>query len=172
MAEMLVAAGISSAAGTAAAGTAAGTATAAAAGSGWLGTALTAASAGFSLLSGMQQSAALRGQAKIADFNARQQHVQGLAEGNRVRETMLRTLAAQNAVYASRGFDLGSGTPVTMAEETTAAGRRQIDTAADNAAMQAGQQRMTAASLRSQATGAMLAGVSRAGFSLLDRIDL
>jgi hypothetical protein len=136
-----------------------------------LGTVLTGASAGLSVLSGLRTSAAMRGQASIADFNARQQTVQGLAEGNRVRETMLRTLAAQNAAFGGRGFDLGSGTPVTLADETTAAARRQIETATDNAAIVGGQQQLTAQALRSQATGAAVGGFARAGFSLLDYAD-
>jgi hypothetical protein len=137
-----------------------------------LGGLLSAASAGLSVVSGFGQQSAMKSQAQQAEFNARQAQVQGLAEGNRVREQALRQIAAQNARFAGAGFDLGSGTPVTFADEAEAAAARDVGTVQDSATIQAGQQRMTAQALRSRGSAAAMGGVLRGGFSLLDRLDL
>lgn len=135
------------------------------------GTALSIANAGLSIFGALNQGASLSRQSEMEEFNARQEMIRGQEEGNRIRENLLRTLAAQNAAYGASGVDTGSGTPVNVAEETKAAADRELEVSRANAVIRAASRRNSASALASDSTGAMVGGFARAGFSLLDQFE-
>ena len=165
MAETLAGALVSAGLATDAAATAAGITTAAT----YAGTAAALGSAGLGIAGGFQQAANYEGQARMADFNARQELVRGQEEQNVIRENLLKTLAAQNAAYGASGVDVGGGTPVDVQRDTAAQADRELDTSRTNAILRAGARRQQASLLESDASGAILGGFGRS-LSLLDYV--
>ncbi len=152
-----------------AAAAAAGTGIAAAAGTGltW-GTALSLANAGLSILGGFSQAGALNTRSGLEELQANQEIIRGAEESNRIRQNLIATLASQNAAYGASGIDVGSGSPLTVAEATAAQADRELDTSRNNTLLRAYARRSGADALQSDASSAILGGFARGGMSLLD----
>jgi len=125
-------------------------------------------SAGLSIYSGLQQAGSQVQQAAYDDFNARQELLRGQQESNKIRENLLRTLAAQNAAYGAAGIDVGSGSPVDVQQDTLAQADRELDISRNNTLLRSYSRRASADVLRSDARGAALGGYIRGTTSLLD----
>jgi len=116
-----------------------------------LGTIGTLASAGFSIVSALNQSQTMNAQAELARISAQSgmitaemELVKGQQQANQIRENMLKTMASQNARYASAGIVLDSGTPATLSEVTQAEADRETAVVTTNAGMRAASQRIVA----------------------------
>jgi hypothetical protein len=147
-----------------------------------LGALASVASAGLRLLEGQAQARALSGQAALMRVQARQgelsargEELRGTAEAQSVRETLLRTLAAQQARYSAAGLALGEGTPLTLEEEAQAEAERQLEVIRTQTVLNAEGRRIGAASaetrallLSDQAAFARLAGPLSAGATLAE----
>jgi hypothetical protein len=132
----------------------------------------TVASAGLQLLSARQQAGQARVASQMAAIQAQQGQLQarsieqqGQAAALDVRDTLLRTLAAQQARYAAAGIVLGEGTARTLEEQVQQEADRQLDTlrvntglAAESARIGSQNQTARAALLADQARFAALAG--------------
>lgn len=118
---------------------------------GVIGTVGTLLSAGIGVVSAINQSQAQAQQAELARISAQSgmitaemEIVRGQQEANRIREATLKTLASQRARYASAGIVLDSGTPATVAEDTTDTADRETAVVTTNAGMRAASQRIVA----------------------------
>jgi hypothetical protein len=134
---------------------------------GVLNTALALGSAGLSLGGGLAQSRAMQAQAQWQDFQAGQETLRGEQEANRVRETLLRTLASNNAGRAAAGVEL-SGSALDVDAEAAAAAERELSIVSGNAAARAGAARSSAQSARISGNAALLGGVGQAAGSLFN----
>ena len=126
------------------------------------------ASAGLSIYGGYQQASTLRQQAALQDFDARQELLTGQQQSNRIRETLLRALATQNATYGAAGIDVGSGSPITVAQDTMEQADRELDISRYGALVRAAPYRAAAADRRARASQAILSGYQGGARSLLD----
>jgi hypothetical protein len=134
---------------------------------GVLSTALALGSAGLSLGGGLAQSRALQAQSQWQEFQAGQEVLRGEQEANRVRETLLRTLASNNAGRAAAGVEL-SGSAVDVDAEAAAAAERELAIVGNNAAARAGSARASALASRASASGALIGGIGGAAGSLFN----
>ncbi len=109
------------------------------------------------VISSSNQASAQAEMARLAaergSITAQMELVRGQQEANRIRETMLKTLATQRARYAGAGIVLDSGTPATLEEATTAEADRETQIVQTNAGMRSSAARLDAAN---QATRAAL----------------
>ena len=147
-----------------------------------LGALASVASAGLRLLEGQAQARAMSNQAALMRIQARQgelaargEELRGQAEAQSVRETLLRTLAAQQARYAAAGLVLGEGTPLTLEEEAQTEAERQLEVIRTNAQLNAESRRIGAANtearallLTDQAAFARIAGPLSAAATLAE----
>lgn len=147
-----------------------------------LGAIASVASAGLRLLESQAQARAMSGQAALLRLQARQgelaargEELRGQAEAQSVRETLLRTLAAQQARYAAAGLVLGEGTPGTLEEEALSEAERQLEVIRTQTVLNAESRRIGAANtdarallLADQAAFARLAGPLSAGATLIE----
>lgn len=133
--------------------------------------------AGAQLVSGVvgaqQQSASQAAQAQMLQLSAesnlvtaQMQRQQGEIEANRIRDQLMKTLAAQTARYAAAGIVLDGGTPATVAEETTRQADRETEIARTGAAFrsaqtgfEAAQQQARASLLQQQSEWSLFGGV-------------
>lgn len=140
------------------------------------------ASSGLRLLEANQQAGQARAASQMAAIQAQQGQLQarsveqqGQAAALDVRDTLLRTLSAQQARYAAAGIVLGEGTALTLEEQVQQEGDRQLDTlrvntglAAESARIGAANQGARTALLADQARFAALAGPIGAATTLAD----
>lgn len=147
-----------------------------------LGALASVASTGLRLLEGQAsaraaagQAALMRVQARQSEMAARGEELRGQAEAQGVRETLLRTLAAQQARYSAAGVALGEGTPLTIEQEAQAEAERQLEVIRTQTALNAESRRIGAANaetrallLADQAAFARLAGPLSAGATLAE----
>lgn len=116
------------------------------------------ASAGLRLMERQAESRAMQNQAALLQIQARQgelaargEELRGQAEAQNVRETLLRTLAAQQARYSAAGLVLGEGTPLTVEQEAQAEAERQLDVIRTQSAIEAESRRIGAANTSARA---------------------
>jgi hypothetical protein len=174
MAETLLAAAVGTAGTAATATTAATAATAGLIGAGGsvtlggvLSSALALGSAGMTLGGALNQQRMLSAQAEWSDFNATSEQLRGEQEANRVRDTLLRTLASNNAGRAAAGVDL-SGSAIDLDADAAAQAEREVSIVRGNAAARAGSTSAGAQSQRVGANAALIGGLGQAGGSLFN----
>jgi hypothetical protein len=90
--------------------------------------------------------------AQQAELQARGALLTGRSDAVRVRDALLRTLAAQNARYAGAGLALDEGTPATVADDSREQAEIELGIIGDNAQIAAADRRMQAASFNLNAT--------------------
>jgi hypothetical protein len=130
--------------------------------------AVTAAASATATYAGAQQQAAQqRTQARMADFNATTEAIRGQIQANQVRETLMRTLAAQSARYAGSGLAL-EGTPDLVAEQTVAQANRELTMTETNTVLRSEQLRQRARLLEDDAGATELGGTTGAVINLFD----
>ena len=141
---------------------------------GVLGTVGTLLSAGFGIVSAINQSNTLAGQAQLAQITAQSgmitaemEILRGEQEANKIRENLMKTLSSQRARYAGAGIVLDSGTPATVAEDAMATADRETQVVETNAGMKASAARIAALNasaradmLDSQADWTLVSGVA------------
>lgn len=119
---------------------------------------------------GQAESAALRFQARNQELQAKQQELKGRKEALAIRDSLRRTLAAQNAAFAARGIQIGSGTPRNFEISSTANAFNDIDAVRFGADLAELAAKGQGAQFRSSASAARKSGIISAiekGYSLL-----
>lgn len=155
-----------------------GTAVAATAGTAAVGAASTGLSilqgigSAFSALSaigaGMTKSEELQGQAKYADFQARDEQIKGEQEAARLQKEMALTVQKQRVTFAAGGVSLSSVSVEEARKQTTTDAERELGMAENSALRAALARRRQAELLRDQAKAAMWGGVVSGIGSLFD----
>lgn len=100
-----------------------------------------------------------------ADFmrlQAAQIELEAKQTGNRLREELYGNISKSFAGYAARGVDIGSGTPMTMAQMSMKEGGEDIQQINKNAKLKADVYRAQADITKKSATTDMLAGMAGA----------
>lgn len=143
------------------------------------------AGAGLTILSAQRQAASFQSQARQSDFQARQADFQaqqetlrGRQQVNQINAARQRVIAAQSARYAAAGIVLDDGTPMDVADATTAEAERQTTIATGNATISAANatiagedRRIRSAQLRDAADTTTATSYLNAGFSMFDLVD-
>ena len=138
-----------------------------------------------SMVQGDQQAAGLKYQASTErsaaaqeTFAAQQELLKGRSDALGIRQTLMQTLAAQNARYAAFGIALDAGAPATAAEVSTTNAETATTMAKSNAALAAEQRRLRAGQLLTQAryttnaaTTAKTMGYVKGGMQLLQNSE-
>lgn len=169
MAEMLLAS-LATSAGTgaaiASAGSVIGPITAAASGWGTLTSAFSLLSGVGSLFgafgqigAGQQESAAYKNQANQEILNARLEKVKAEDTANEIRRSLLTNLSTANAMFASRGIGLGSGTPETAKSVGATNASKNIEKAKFGGDMAYSDRMVNAGQLRLNAGASRRAGI-------------
>lgn len=185
MAEMALAAFATSAGtGAAAAATSAiGPVTAAASGLGTLTSGaglMSLASSGMSLLSGigtiggalgmvsggMQQAGTAKMQAAQSDLNARAERVRAEDTAIQLRKGLIANISSANAIFASRGIGIGSGTPEQAKAEAARNAGANIDKARFGGDFNAANAEGQASVYRADGKAAKTSGLASAGLTL------
>lgn len=122
------------------------------------------------MVGGFTQGSALKTQAKYAELQAEQAHVQGVQQTNDVRERLLRTLAQNRAAGASSGVGSTSGTVVAGMDEARAQANRELSVVKGDARLTELGLRRTASDLKGQAKvtnygTAIIGGMGLAGLA-------
>lgn len=144
----------------------AGTAVAISQGVGLIGAGLTAASAFGSVMSGQQESAVYKAQARQSELSARSEELKGREQADRIRRSLQATLASQNAAFAARGISIRSGTPVNIGNVSTTEASRDIETAQFGAGMASAAERGQAGVYRASGRAASTSGYTNAAGTL------
>jgi hypothetical protein len=131
-----------------------------------LATGVTAASAFGSIMGGQQQAAVSKSQAKQYELSARAEELKGRDQANRIRESLRSTIASQNAAFASRGIQLGTGTPLALGNVSRNEASRDLQTAQFGSGMAAEAARGTAAQSRATASAQSIKGYADAASSI------
>lgn len=132
-----------------------------------LETTLAVGGAGLSVMGGFMDAAALEQQAGIDEMRARQYEIAGAENAITIRRAELDELALQNARWGASGIDISSGSPVTVAEETSKEADRQLRINRYNTGARSGMARMQAGQRRASATAAKIGGAAKGTIGLL-----
>lgn len=131
-----------------------------------IATVFTAAGAFGSIMSGQQTAATAKAQAVQYELSAKQEELKGREQADKIRKSLLSTLSTQNAAFAARNIQLGSGTPVNLGNVSKTAASQDIDTAMFGANQSAFQQRAQAGQSRIDARTATIKGYTSAAAGL------
>ena len=133
--------------------------------------AFTAAAGGLQAYGQYQQgradSAVARNNATMAEYQALDAQRRGEDEAITLRRRADQTKGAQRSLMASRGLDLGVGTPADILDQTDFFGQQDINTARFNAARESWASRSQAAQYRAQGRAAKQQGTMQAFGTLL-----
>lgn len=121
-----------------------------------------------SYMASQQQAAVQRSQSAQADFTAEGERIKGVEQSNQLRESLLRTLAAQRSRYAASGLVADDGTALSLQEQTAARAERELTIQNANTTIRAEQQGTTASLLNDSADFTETAGQVRAGINLFE----
>lgn len=128
----------------------------------------TVAGTAMQVASSQRQAAVQKGQARQADFAAEGERIKGLEQSNQLRESLLRTLAAQRSRYAASGLVADEGSAMTLQEQTAARAERELTIQGANTTIRSEQQRTQARLLDDSADFTETAGYVRGGINLFE----
>lgn len=131
-----------------------------------IGTGLTAASAFGSIMGGGQEAAMYKAQAKQSELSAKQEELKGRLQADKIRNSLLATLASQRAAFSARGISLGSGTPVNLASQSYNEASKDIELAQFGAGMASAAELAQADQYKMAGKSSKIKGYTNAGFSL------
>lgn len=123
---------------------------------------LTGASAGFSIISGLQESQELKFQAKQADQQSRLENIKAKETANQIRTQLNADLASANATFSSRGILPGSGSALNAQIQSKANASRDIETALFGGRTNAAQLKSQAEQYKSSAKSSVIKGFGQA----------
>lgn len=112
--------------------------------------------------SALSAGAVSKSEAKLAEFNAKQEEIRGKEEANAIKSDVARALASANARGAASGIDISSGSPVTAQKEALRDANEALSTAGTNAKLRAETDRQRAAIARARGRNAVRSGAVRA----------
>lgn len=131
-----------------------------------LGATLGTLGTAFSLFSTITGSKAAEAQseseARLAEFNAKQEEIRGREEANAIKQDVARAIASANARGAASGISISSGSPVKASQEALRDANNALSTAGTNAKIRAETDRVRAQISRNRGRNAVRAGQSRA----------
>lgn len=128
---------------------------------------LLALTAGSKVVAGISQSRSAKEQASQFRLQAEAERTQAAVESEERQRELRRVLASQRAIFGGSGVSLSSGTPLTLAAESTAEAGRQERRAGVFSQARAGLLSSQASQSRSQGKGALLGGFLGGASSLL-----
>ena len=120
-----------------------------------------------SIKQGQAQKAQLEAEAQTADLQAVQVTANAAAAEAERKQRLRDVLASQSAIFASRGIDIGSGTPETLAQASMAEEARESRAANVAAGIESKLLQGQASSSRAAKRGVMQSALWSAGGSLL-----
>lgn len=100
-------------------------------------------SAASTILGASQAAKGSQAEGDFAKFQARQEEIAGKVEGNRIRQSMLQTMATQRARWGTAGIDLSSGTPLQASADAAGEGNLQLGLSRSDAATRAMARRLS-----------------------------
>lgn len=124
--------------------------------------------AGLSLLGSIGEANELKFIAQQQDLAAASEKIKATEKANVIRQSLIEDLASQNALFASRGVGLNSGTAFSAFSQSSINAGRAIESVKNVGDIQAGQLRSQAKLSRRAARGKIAFGAARAGLSLLE----
>lgn len=127
---------------------------------------LTGVSAGASLIGGLQQRAALKSQAKAAEFQARAERLRGAQIAAIRRDEFNEAVAAIDTIRVERGLSLDSPGADAIRAQTKSAARLNEQTEVLSSRFRETDLRNEAAARRRAATAALIGGVTSAGSTI------
>lgn len=117
----------------------------------------------FSALGAGQAEAGIsESEARLAEFNAKQEEIKGLEEANEIKRDVARAIASSNARGAASGIDVSSGSPVKASQEALRDANNALSTAGTNAKLRAETERARAQIARQRGRNAVRSGNARA----------
>lgn len=124
-----------------------------------LGTAFSAFSA---LSAGRGDQGISESEARLNEFNAKQEEIRGLEEASAIKRDVARAIASANARGAASGIDVSSGSPVTAQKQALTDANSAWSTAGTNAKLRAETERVRAQIARQRGRNAVRAGQGQA----------
>jgi hypothetical protein len=125
------------------------------------------ASAGASIIGGIQGSAAADAERKQYEEQARLSGLQSKQQEEERRKELTRTLATQDAIRAGRGVDLFSQTGMTIRDQTFADAEDDIENIRLNAGSAAARYQLAGQAASARGTAALIGGIGQAAGGLL-----
>lgn len=131
-----------------------------------LGATLSTLGTGFGIFSALAGGQAANdiseSEARLAEFNAKQEEIRGLEESNAIKKDVAQAIASANARGAASGIDISSGSPVKASQEALRDANDALSTAGTNAKIRAETDRVRAQISRQRGRNAIRAGQGRA----------
>lgn len=113
----------------------------------------------FTTLSGAGAQAGIaEGEAKINEFNAKQEEIRGQEEANSIKRDVARAIASSNARGAASGISVSSGSPVQAQKQALRDADNALSTAGTNAKLRAETERVRAGLARQRSRNAIRSG--------------
>lgn len=132
-------------------------------------TALSVGSAVGQIAGGFQEQAYYKSLSKQSELSARQEELKGREQADKIRNTLLSTVASQRAMFAARGLSLGSGTFKNIQSQAYDAATRDIETARFGSALAAEQERLQGKQYKISGKAALMKGFAGAGGAFAGR---
>lgn len=131
-----------------------------------------------SLVGGYAQSQAMKAKAdfeaqqmntnaRLAEMNAKEAIAKGDSDAEKKRAEVRGVLGSQRASYASQGIDIGSGSAMTVQEDTAIQGAVDVETIKNNAYREAWGLKYQAGEARTEAQFRQISGRNEAAQTLL-----
>lgn len=111
---------------------------------------------------GEARAAALNAQAQDAEFDAKQEQIEGLSRADRIRRQLLAEKGERDVAYAASGLDLSFGTPAIARRQADEDTSRVLEIERGTTTARRGRYLERAANFRRQAAEARSAGQLRA----------
>lgn len=127
------------------------------------GSILTGISAISSIAGGIKGNQQANMQAKQAELTAKQEELKGRDQAAQIRLRLNSALASQNAIFGARGINPASGTPQSLAAESSNEASRDISIAQFGAGQSAAALRSQAKQYKIQGASSLISGFGTAG---------
>jgi hypothetical protein len=124
-----------------------------------LGTAFSAFSA---ITAGRGEQGISESEARLNEFNAKQEQIRGLEEANLIKRDVARAIASANARGAASGIDVSSGSPVTAQKQALTDANNAWSTAGTNAKIRSETEKVRAQIARQRGRNAVRSGQGQA----------
>lgn len=111
---------------------------------------------------GQAAKAQSESEARMNEFNAKQEEIRGLEEANAIKQDVARAIASANARGAASGIDISSGSPVKASQEAIRDANRAWNTAGTNAKIRAESEKVRAQIARQRGRNAVRSGQTKA----------
>lgn len=122
----------------------------------------TAASLFGVLSAGSAEQEIYEGEARMDEFNAKQEEIRGMEEATLIKKDVARAIASANARGAASGISISSGSPVTAQKEALRDANNALSTSGTNSKIKAETDRVRANISRRKGRNAVRSGQAKA----------